>query len=98
MKYSQDLLDKVYEWLGFEGLSFFSEMKEEHGRVDPILTDELIPHPVHFREGMQVRNFLRTLPECSDWTDHNFDDRWVDIINQVIEMDDPFDRAMDILE
>lgn len=98
MKYSQNLLNIVYEWLGSEGLKFFSDMKEDYGRVDPVYMEGGIPHPVHFREGMQVRNFLRKQPECKNWTDHQFDDRWADIIEQVIKMEDPFDKAMEILK
>ena len=62
--YSSELLQAVRDWLGEGGISFFQECLDEHGRVDPILGDGPIPHPVHFREGMQVRNFLRTRPEC----------------------------------
>ena len=56
-------------WLGDDGLSFFRECQTDHGRVDPVIfqdvgnragmTVKAIPHSVHFREGMQGRNFLR---------------------------------------
>lgn len=39
-----------------------------------------IPHPVHFREGMAVRNFLRSQPECECWDAHDLDDVWMLIV------------------
>lgn len=97
---NKKLLNAVHKWLGFEGLSFFSELKEKYGKVNCVFTEDgpvPIPHSVHFREGMQVRNFLRGQPECKGWSDHDFDNKWADIIEQVIEMDDPFDKAMEII-
>lgn len=44
-----------------------------------------LPHPVHFREGMSVRNFLRTLSECKDWTPNDFDSRWADLVERAID-------------
>lgn len=43
-----------------------------------------IPHPVHFREGMTVRNFLRTITDNA-WTAHEYDNRWADIIEDAIK-------------
>ncbi len=79
------IISQLQEWLGEDGLSFFREVKEKHGRVDACWLEGAegdpdktalanaidkarfpgIPHPVHFREGMQVRNFLSSLPSCS---------------------------------
>lgn len=42
-----------------------------------------IPHPVHFREGMQVRNFLRTI-FGETWTAHDYDNRWAALIEEAI--------------
>ena len=44
------------------------------------------PHAVHFREGMQVRNFLRTLPQCKDWSCHKLDDEWAKIVEDALEI------------
>ncbi len=42
-----------------------------------------IPHSVHFREGMRVRNFLRTI--FGDmWTDHDYDNRWAELVDEAI--------------
>jgi hypothetical protein len=44
-----------------------------------------IPHLVHFREGMRVRNAMR-LSDCTDcWNDCDFDDHWVEVVEKVIE-------------
>ena len=85
--YPDELLQAVRDWLGEDGLSFFQECLDKHGRVDPILQVQHPvphPHPVHFREGMQVRNFLRTRPEYKDWDDHQLDERWSEIIEQAL--------------
>ena len=44
-----------------------------------------IPHPVHWREGMAVRNSLRECEHCKDWTDHDFDDNWIEVVERAIE-------------
>jgi len=76
---------KLKEWLRQDGVNFFKEIKEKYGEVDAVYMDGGIPHPVHLREGMQVRNFLRKLPECKNWNDIDFDDNWVAIIEEVIK-------------
>lgn len=43
-----------------------------------------IPHVVHLQEGMQVRNFLRTIYGTT-WTDHEYDDRWASLIEEAIK-------------
>ena len=78
------MITKVKKWLGKDGIACFRKYKENYGTVSPIFIEDKIPHPVHFREGMQVRNFLRTLEECKDWTSHDFDNKWKDIIEEAI--------------
>lgn len=79
-----DLILGIREWLGPDGQQFFKNLKEEHGRVDPCLKIGDVPHPVHFREGMSVRNKMRQLTNYS-WTDHEYDDNWVQVIEKAIE-------------
>lgn len=81
---SNESIAKLKSWLGIDGIRFFKELKEKHGRVDAVYMDGSIPHPVHFREGMQIRNFLRGLGECKDWGCHKLDDSWSEIIEDVI--------------
>jgi hypothetical protein len=93
------VLTSLREWLGEEGLSFFREMQTTHGRVDPVFSvpygdakygpQKHMPHSVHFREGMQVRNFLRTLPETEGWDAHDYDDQWRPLIEAVLQGQQP---------
>jgi hypothetical protein len=43
-----------------------------------------VPHPIHFREGMWVRNRLRSSGLCEDWSDHELDDNWAKIVVEAI--------------
>ena len=79
------IVESVRRWLGDDGIKFFTNLKKKHGRVDAVYMEQGIPHPVHLREGMQVRNFLRGLDECKDWDAHKLDDNWVSIIEEVIK-------------
>lgn len=85
-KITLEIIQRTHKYLGEGGRDLFKKYKEEHGTVSPVLYDGLIPHPVHFREGMQIRNFLRTLDDCKDWTDHDFDDTWSEVIERVITL------------
>lgn len=74
MDYPKAILPKVKEFLGQDGCKFFVEVMLADG--DLIST--------HFREGMQVRNFLRSLPEFKDWGAHELDDSWMEIVVEAI--------------
>jgi hypothetical protein len=70
------IVDKLEKFLGDHGIRFFNKLLDNYGRVSVILYKDEIPHSTHFREGMQVRSFLRELPECKDWSDLDFDNNW----------------------
>lgn len=84
---------KLRKWLGDDGLAFFRGVKKEHGCVTAVWMETFdyggkpmrIPHAVHFREGMQVRNFLRGLEETKGWTDHDYDNRWAELVEAAIK-------------
>jgi len=78
------LILEMKAWLGEDGLSFFAKIKEEYGKVNAVWIERGIPHPVHFREGMLVRNKLRVLTQGS-WTTNEYDNTWVDIIEECIK-------------
>lgn len=80
---TDDLVAQVREWLGPEGRDHFSKIKADHGVIDACWMEGGVPHPVHFREGMQVRNKLRELTN-NEWTAHEYDDRWVEVIERAI--------------
>ena len=42
-------------------------------------------HPIHLREGMQIRNFIRALPKCKDWTAERIENGWTDVINALVD-------------
>ena len=78
-------------WLKEEGITWFRLVKKTFGTVSPVIPinhklnpDKIIPHPVHFREGMQVRNALRSPPDCFSWGDHDFDDNWEEVVDKAI--------------
>lgn len=39
-----------------------------------------MPHPVHFREGMQIRNFMRQSGYCTGWNDCDYDLYWERVV------------------
>lgn len=53
---------------------------EEHLRSGPNPSQRGVPHPVHFREGMQIRNWLRT--RIDGW---DLDEVWAPIVHLAIE-------------
>jgi len=92
MEIPETLIEKVRAWLGDEGQKHFQAYQDEFGTVSPVYSIPRnkgprsggFPHPVHFREGMQVRNFLRKCEECVKWDDHELDDNWADVVTKAI--------------
>lgn len=82
----EEIIDKVREWLGEEGISFFRDIQSQYGTVNAVWPVDSplgpIPHSVHFREGMQVRNFLRGIVK---WSAHEYDNNWSSIVEQAIK-------------
>jgi hypothetical protein len=81
---------KLASWLGEEGVRYFRHLKGLTGTVSPVLRLNVkrkkIPvHPVHFREGMEIRNYLRSLEECSTWTHADLENRWREIVEEAIK-------------
>lgn len=77
------IVAELKKWLGSKGLGHFRDIKTKYGRLDAVWNEGGIPHCVHFREGMQIRNKLRELTNYS-WTDHEYDDRWVEYVEKAI--------------
>jgi len=86
----EGLVEKVREWLGADGLDFFTKCLKDHGTVSPCYPEEMsvpgrpIPHPVHLREGMSVRNFMRDTGLCEGWDAHDFDNNWAEVVQLAI--------------
>lgn len=79
----EEIVIEIRKWLGEKGTKFFRDVKEKHGTIIACWDEGGIPHPVHFREGMQVRNKLRQLTNNA-WTDHEYDDKWAEVIEKAI--------------
>ena len=86
MTIADELLAKVRDWLGEDGKKFFSEIYEKYGILNAVWMEGKIPHPVHFREGMQVRNFLRSTGLCNDWNQHDLENRWEEVILKALKL------------
>lgn len=80
---TQDTYDRFKVWLGVEGIKFFTELYEEYGHLVVVLDEEGIPHPVHWREGMQVRNWMRSNTSCVGL---NLDDDWERFVLTALEL------------
>ena len=78
------LVEEVKRFLGKDGIDFFKECLLKYGTVSPVWMEYGIPHPVHFREGMQVRNFMRSTKYCDNWDSHDFDNNWITVIEKAI--------------
>ncbi len=86
---AETLKDKLFKWLGEENLRWFKHLKGLTGTISPVLSLNIkrkrIPvHPVHFREGMQIRNWMRHQDECKGWSDIDFDDNWTLLVDLTI--------------
>lgn len=84
-KIEKGLIEKTKKWLRDEGIQYFRDIKEKYGRIDAVWNETGIPHAVHFREGMQIRNFMRSSGLCKDFDDHDYDNNWVELIEECIK-------------
>lgn len=92
---NQDIIDKLHEWLGKDGRHYFRTLQKFYGTVIPVIKVKIgrkltgprcyVPYPIHLREGMQVRNFLRELDECTDWTHDQFENDYVSYIEEAMK-------------
>lgn len=83
---SDELVEHVRNFLGEDGIDFFSGLLKDHGKVDPVLSNGLAFHPVHLREGMQVRNAMRESGLCDEWDCNDFDGQWTKVVEKAIEI------------
>jgi hypothetical protein len=84
MVITDDLVNGIKEWLGKKGIAFFRGIKEKYGELNAVWMEGEIPHSVHFREGMQVRNQMRRL--CNNaYSADEYDDNWVEVVERAIK-------------
>lgn len=89
MTATKPLEERLREWLGEDGKDFFSGLMRDHGTLLAVFPLRLangssIPYSVHFRDGMMVRNWLRSQPECQGWDAHKYDDEWADLVKKAL--------------
>ena len=87
MLITKEIIDGIKTWLGDDGKIFFTKMMLEHGEISPVFNEGRFPHAVHFREGMQVRNYLRK-NGCEDWDHEDLDNNWEEIVRLAILEED----------
>ena len=85
-----DLMNRFKKWLTPKGIRFFQLCKFLKGTVSPVfiitIGDKIkYPHPVHLKEGMTIRNWMREQPEFKDFTAHDYDNTWMMLIEKAIE-------------
>ena len=79
--YCNKLIPALSKWLYDYGLDvFFKRCLKDYKTISPVFRDRGIPHPVHFREGMSVRNFLRESKMCPGWDDNDYDENWSKLV------------------
>ena len=91
-KLTEEEMAAFKEWLGEDGIRYFRHLKGLKGTVVPVLKlnkekNAGVPAwSVHFREGMQIRNWLRANTELGKKLDSiELDDCYVNILEEAIK-------------
>ena len=83
-KIPDKLVDHLVDSLGHGYILFFAGCWHAYGTYSPVMKGT-IPHPVHFREGMEIRNAIRESGMCDDWDCEVLDGMWTHVIDKVIK-------------
>jgi len=73
---NQKLIELTKEFLGEDGIAKFQKWYDEYSTVSPVYKEDNIIYPVHFREGVVIRNFMRRSIFCKGWKDEDFESNW----------------------
>lgn len=86
-KLTQEEMTAFKKWLGDDGIRYFRHLKGLKGTVIPVLGSKKgMPWPVHFREGMQIRNWLRENTELGrKLYSIELDDCYAEILEEAIQ-------------
>lgn len=75
------ILNELIHYLGYDGIAFFQMCIDEYDQLEKAVWNEGgIPHSVHFREGMQIRNWMRQqeyFRNNASNDDHYYDNEWM---------------------
>lgn len=83
--FTKEQVNQLKDFLREDGINFFKELKEKRDEINCVYMEGRIPHPVHFREGMQIRNFMRSIG-FKDETDFDIiENHWVDFVEEAIK-------------
>ena len=80
---------ELLKWLGYDGVAFFQMVLDEYGELNAVWSTHGFPHPVHFREGMAVRNIMRDIHGKNNKAykhSHWYDDNWEKEIIKCIDL------------
>lgn len=85
-----DFIGYLLEWLGYDGVAFFMLLLEHFGELAPVIPVKGgPPHPVHFREGMAVRNAMREVHKrmgMGTYSANFYDDHWQAAVQAALKM------------
>ena len=85
-KLTEEEMSNFKNWLGDKGIRYFRHLQGLKGTVVPVLHTNGIPWAVHYREGMQIRNWLRENTELGKKLDSiELDDCYIKILEEAIE-------------
>ena len=90
-KLTEEEMAAFKKWLGEEGIRYFKHLKGLKGIVVPILKlnyekKGMQAYPVHFREGVQIRNWLRENTELGKKCNSaELDNCYVEILEEAIK-------------
>jgi hypothetical protein len=79
----------LLEWLGYDGVAFFTLMLEQFGKLAPVIPTDGLPYAVHFREGMAVRNAMRRIHKqmgLGVYGSYFYDDNWQSAVKAALVM------------
>ena len=88
-RWDPDFIGYLLEWLGYDGVAFFELMLDEFNELAPVIPTDGPPHPVHFREGMAVRNAMREIHKkmgVPAYSAHFYDNHWQGAIQAALKM------------
>jgi len=66
----------------------FTYLKNSYGKINPIREDGNLVIPTEFREGYLVKNYLRQLQFCKEWTEEDIKNHWTKKVNLAMVYDD----------
>ncbi|KKL63147.1 hypothetical protein LCGC14_2177990 [marine sediment metagenome] len=94
-EWSPHFIEELTDWLGTSGRDFFQSIINKHGHLNVVLQTgsglseyrDGLPHPVHMREGMTIRNKMRdihTAMEHPHEDAHWYDNFWMSAVKECL--------------